>query len=99
MTKKLKEPTATSQVFALLARVDDFMTAPQITVLTGQSRNRVGAALHMLLEYRAVVAVEQGGQLWWAATPATDTRIRHDVDERVPEAKPRKQRKPKAKAK
>jgi hypothetical protein len=89
MVRKIKEPTATGLVFDVMVRTGDFHTAPQLANLTGKTHGQVNSALGALLHYKAVIKVEQGGQLWWAATPETDTRIR-TVHERTPEMKKRR---------
>lgn len=90
--KKLKEITATTAVLEALQRADDFRTVSHLQVATGQSMNRVRAALHHLHKYRVVECMASDGRLWWYATPENDQRTLV-VDERTPEAKPRKQRK------
>lgn len=81
-------PTCTSVVLAFLVRLDSFATAPQIRTQTGLNVNQVSAALHHLRNRRAVNCMEDGGHLWWYATPQEDNRT-FVLDERVPESKPR----------
>lgn len=94
--KRLTETTATFLVFTALKDANDFLTVPQLRERTGQSVNRVSAALHMLRTYKAVECLHSDGYLWWYATPENDTRTK-TVDERAPELKPRKARKPRVK--
>jgi hypothetical protein len=95
--RRRKEPTFVHRIFEHLRKCDDFRTARQLQSELNIGSNRVSAALHALRRYDAVVAMDSDGQLWWYATPLTDTRIK-TVDERAPELKPRRQRKPRAKA-
>lgn len=91
--KRIKEPTSTKIVFEALIAADDFLTGKQLQVLTGLSSNRVSAALYSLLNYKAVEFIESERKLWWFATLASDTRSR-TVDQRAPELRQRKSRKP-----
>lgn len=88
MTGRLKETTATSLVLGALVRADDFRTGRQLVEETGQSPARVSAALYSLLKHKAVELVEAPDNLWWFATPESDTRVRV-VEERTPESAPR----------
>ena len=90
--KRFKAPTCTHTVFRHLINADDFMTAQQIVASTTLNKNQVSASLHSLRHYKAVDCMDVDGVLWWFATPDTDARLRV-VDERTPEAKPRKPRK------
>lgn len=90
--RRLKQPTATSIVFEALVRADDFRTGLQLQAETGLNSNRVSAALYHLKKYKAAEFIEGEGNLWWFATPETDTRSR-TIEEKAPELKPRKPRK------
>lgn len=94
--KKRTEPTAVSIVFDALIRADDFLTGRHLQKMTNLSSNRVSAALYNLLKYKAANYIEAEKKLWWYPTPETDTRSRV-IPEKVPETKPRKPRKRKAK--
>lgn len=92
MNKRLRQTTTTTLVMDHLRRVDDFVTARQLQAATGRNCNQVSAALHQLHVHRAVDCVASDRQLWWFATPDSDTRIR-TVDEKAVEDKPRRPRK------
>ena len=80
-----RRPTWTTKVLEELVRADDFLCLTEVMARTGASVNRATAALHHLSKCRVVESVVGGdGKLWWFATPAQDSRIRH-IDERVPE--------------
>jgi hypothetical protein len=85
-------------VLQRLTEADDFLSALQLSSDLRQPYNRVHAALWHLRRRHAVEAMEVSGHLYWFATPADDDRSR-TVDERCPESKPRKTRKPKKKEK
>lgn len=91
MTKKMKQPTATTLVLEALIRADDFRTSRQLQAELQLDTNHVSAALCHLAKHKAVEFVEADSSLWWFATPETDTRSRV-VDERAPEDRPRKPR-------
>lgn len=81
-----KKPTWTYLVLkALESKPDNFMTAPQLRVMTGANLNQMSAAL-IYLRKRHVVdcVVEPDGVAWWFATTQYDDRQR-TVDERCPE--------------
>lgn len=91
-----KETTSTTLVTEALEKADDFMTAKGLQQATGRNVNQVSAALHALRQYKVVEAINSEGQLFWYATPWSDTRTKV-VYERSPETKPRKQRRRKVK--
>jgi hypothetical protein len=63
---------------------------------TGGSIGQVHAALHHLRKFRAVdVVVENDGRGWWYALPKENDLRERIYEERIPEDKPRKQRKTK----
>lgn len=92
MAAKLKETTSVCRVFERLCQLDDFRTARQLQSELALDSTHVSSALHHLRQHKAVECLADAGQLWWYATPATDTRLRHH-DERCPETKPRRSRK------
>lgn len=71
---KFKRTATTYVVFEHLKRVDDFRTMRQIVKETGETPNRVSAALHSLVRYKAVAFIEAPNTLHFYATPDTDTR-------------------------
>lgn len=93
MTRKRTETCCTHIVEQALRASDDFVTGQDLIERTGLSYNRVTASLHHLRKYRAADCLDSGGRLFWYATPDSDTRSRK-VEERTPESKPRKPRKP-----
>jgi hypothetical protein len=92
---RLREVTTTALVEDALRGAQDFFSLHQLMAATGRSNNRVTAALHQLRKSRvAEVVVEADGQGWWFALPREED-IRHlRVEERTPETKPRRKRKP-----
>jgi hypothetical protein len=79
--KRNREPTYVSLVFGFLCQVDDFFSVQQISAATGVPRKHVTNSLWALkMLYKAVDSVQSGQgnevQLFWFATPDTDTRIR-----------------------
>lgn len=93
--KGFKQPTVTSIVLAALVKADDFRTGKMLQQETGLSGNRVSAALYHMQKHKAAEFIEAGQTLWWFATPTEDTRT-FRIEEKHPEIKPRKPRKPKA---
>lgn len=91
MNRRRKEETSTSRVLRTLCQADDFRTSRQLQDETGLDVNHVSAALHHLRKHQAVDLVEAEDNLWWFATPTTDTRCRV-VEERTPELNPRRPR-------
>jgi len=89
--KRQKEETSTSRVYRALREADDFRSGKQLQDYLGMDVNHVTASLHHLRKYSAVDAIEGEQTLWWYATPESDARSR-TVEERVPEAKPRRPR-------
>ncbi len=88
---KRKAPTSTSIVEAAMIAADDFITSKQLQAITALDSNHVSAALHLFKKYSAADCLEEGGTLWWYLTPATDRRS-FKIDERSPEARPRRTR-------
>lgn len=88
--QRAKKPAATWQVQQAMAQLDDFITMPQIRLLTGLSSNLASAALYHLKKYGVVDTVVSEGQLWWFLT-GQDLRS-HVKEEVVVEEKPRKPR-------
>jgi DNA-binding IclR family transcriptional regulator len=72
-----------------LEQLDDFATARKVAEAVGLERADVSRALHVLHQYHAVESSEQGGVLYWLATPLLDTRVRI-VAERAPETQKRR---------
>ena len=92
--KPFTETTSTLIVTEHLRRVNDFQTVKQIELATGRSNNRVCAALHHLRKYHVVDHMESDGQLWWYALPTAEDTRQKVCEERRPENKPRRRRKP-----
>lgn len=92
----LKETTTTTLVELELRAADDFVSRQFLIKRTGRSPCQVGAALIHLRKYRVIdVIINSDGTGWWYALPHEgDTRCK-TCEERTPETKPRKQRKPK----
>lgn len=88
-----KRPTHTRLVLeALVCWPQDFASAHQLMEATGSSYNQISAALFHLRKRHAVdVVIEADGTAWWFATPGDDERTRV-LDERTPEARPRRPR-------
>jgi hypothetical protein len=93
MSRRRKEPTSTLRVFETLCQADDFRTGRQLQEETKLDSNRVSASLYHLKKYHAADFIEADGALWWFPTPQEDRRTR-TVDERCPESKHRKPRRP-----
>jgi len=96
---KIKQTTWTSLITERLRATDDFLSRKMIKDrVTGINDNQLSAALAHLRKRHAIdVVVEADGTGWWFALPiGSDTR-NYAVEERAPESKPRKPRKPKAK--
>lgn len=71
-----RKPTCTSLVFDLLKAVDDFRTSAQLQNELRQDQCHVSAALSHLRNHKAVACLASDGELWWYATPDSDTRQR-----------------------
>lgn len=94
--RRLRQTTATHLVFELL-KADPYLTARAIcTRLPQCSMNQILAALSHMRAYRAVAFETDAGEAYWYATPETDQRT-CPREERTPEDKPRRKRRPKAK--
>lgn len=93
--RKIKQTTTTSLVLGALRATDDFLDYRALRAMTGRNTNQISAACHELRNHRCVdVVVEPDGRGWWFALPAEqDTRCR-SIDERTPESKPRRPRRP-----
>lgn len=81
-------PTHTSVILAALVAADDMITAAHIQSTTGLRNDIVFTTLKHLRRHCAVDSIEEGGTLYWFATPATDTRkyalgeLRHEDEPR-----------------
>lgn len=96
--KRGSQPTWTSLVVAALRDRDDFLNYRMLRDATGGSMNQISAACHSLRKLRVVDAIiEPDGRAWWYLLPPEEDQRQRIVEERVPESKPRKPRKPKAK--
>lgn len=94
--RRLRQTTATHLVFELL-KADPYLTARAIcTRLPQCSMNQILAALSHMRDCHAVAFETDAGEAYWYATPETDQRASR-VQERTPEEKPRRKRRPKAK--
>lgn len=79
----IKRTTTTTKILdALHAPGIDFLDVRMLVEITGESSNRVTAALHWLRKVRSVdVVVNADGTGWWFALPPDeDARIR-TIDE------------------
>lgn len=93
--RRARITTTTTLVMDALRWADDFMTGAQLCEVTGRASNQVFAALNHLRKYNVVDSIASDGTLWWFAT-GDDSRSRV-IDEKVPESKPRRPRKPRRK--
>lgn len=90
--------TWTCLVEEALRGCDDFMDKQMLMKATGGSTNQVSAACHKLGEYGVIgVVINPDGKGWWYARPPEDDRRAFVRSERVPEQKPRKPRRKRAK--
>lgn len=92
---KQKEPTWTTLVLEALRARDDFLDYAALRAATGGNINQITAACFYLRQRNAIgVEIAPDGKAWWyAMPPESDNRLIHQ-DERVPESKPRRPRKP-----
>lgn len=74
--KPAKRPTDVSLVLEALVACDDFMNRSMLAQATQLPRDRLMLAIAHLIHYRAAEAVAVGQELWYMATPQSDTRIR-----------------------
>jgi hypothetical protein len=91
---RLRKPTATNLVLAVLRARDDFTNQNQLrAALPNVSPNEISAALYHLRNHRAVdVVVEPDGEGWWFALPPEyDNRLRTIAE--VPQGVRRNRRK------
>lgn len=90
---KVKVPTCTSTVERLLRELDDFATREDIIALTGETPNRVSAALHHLRKYKVVdVIIQPDGRGWWYILPTISDQRNVVREEITPESRPRRPR-------
>lgn len=71
-----KRPTDTNVVLEALIGHDDFMNRAMLREATRLPRDRLMMALRHLLHYKAAEAVAVGKELWYMASPQSDTRIK-----------------------
>ena len=91
--RKLKVPTCTFTVENMLRELDDFATREDIIALTGESPNRVSAALHHLRKYKVIdVIIQPDGRGWWFVLPEISDQRSVVKEEITPETRPRKPR-------
>lgn len=75
-----KRPTDVSLVLDVLVGRDDFMSRAMLAEATRLPLNRLHVALLHLLHYKCAEAVAVGQELWYMATPESDTRVRKLVE-------------------
>jgi len=86
----IKRPTWTHLVTEALRTADDFLGMEALKAATQGNIGQVSAALHHLQKCKVVGSVEGPEGLFWFYR-GEDTRSR-ELDERVPEDKPRRPR-------
>ncbi len=86
------ETSYTKKVFDFLCTHDDFIRMKDIATATKLELRQLRQTLPWLRKCKAIDSVESGGELFWYATPDTDTR-RYRIDEHRREDEPRHARK------
>jgi DNA-binding transcriptional regulator PaaX len=86
---KSKRPATTLLVTEALEVVDDFLSFKDLVALTGDSPQRIHAALHWLVTAGAIAVVTQGEDLFYYRSIDTDRRT-YAREETTEHTKPRR---------